>query len=309
MKKFIISALLVSLLLLTSCSNEASDTSSVEENLSASISESSETVSEEASEESVETRIPTSFLLAEISSGSTKSVFTYDDNGNLILTVSYNNGAEYRREKQVYDENGFLVEKETGTSDSTKTETFVNTSSGKPLEGTIKTKSGSTNLSTFSYTYNENEQVIRYEQKDADGKVEQLLEYEYLDENGSYRMLEETYLSAVKRVSEHYYDAAGNEIRSFSGNENGEVYSDVSYTYDENDILINETDENGNIVEYKNVYEDGKLVSRKMISQGEILTSISYSYDEYGNLIKQVGKNASGTVFSEITNVWTPIYE
>lgn len=300
--------LFVSILLLAACSNNVNGTSSGEPDSSAFLSENSETVSGDVSEESVETRIPTSFLLAEIVSGKTKTVFTYDDGGRIVLTVAYNNNVEHNRVKNVYDENGFLIEKEQVTSGNgrdVRTETFVNSSSGKPLEGTIKIKNGSSEfLSTFSYTYDENGNVIRYEQKSGNGQTEMICEYEYLDENGSYRMTTDN-----RTVNERYYDAAGNTIRNFSGSVSGNVYNDTSYTYDENNVLIKETYVDGTVIEYKNVFEDGKLVSKERSSDGEIMSSINYSYDEYGNQITIVEKNAAGTVVSDVTNVWTPVYE
>lgn len=308
MKKSIISVLFVSILLLAACSNNVNGTSSGEPDSSAFLSESSEPVSNAVSEESVETRIPTSFLLAEIVSGKTKTVFTYDDGGRIVLTVVYNNNVEYNRVKNVYDENGFLIEKEQVTSGNgrdVRTETFVNSSSGKPLEGTIKIKNGSSEfLSMFSYTYDENGNVIRYEQKSGNGQTEMICEYEYLDENGSYRMTTDN-----RTVNERYYDAAGNTIRNLSGSVSGNVYNDTSYTYDENNVLIKETYVDGTVIEYKNVFVDGKLVSKELSSDGEIMSSINYSYDEYGNQITIVEKNAAGTVVSDVTNVWTPVYE
>ena len=100
--------------------------------------------------------------------GELESYAKYDANGNVILKIYYDDGAEEDRYEYTYDENGKILKRVSKWGDGTDTVTYTYNSNGKITEYNYSNSDGDSNRMTYSYDDNGNIVGVKlYE----DGKV------------------------------------------------------------------------------------------------------------------------------------------
>jgi YD repeat-containing protein len=232
---------------------------------------------------------------ADTSDGILRSLNEYDENGNLILEITYHaDGSISEKNEYSYDDNGKLI----GTTiyseegDALESRKIYRDDSGKAMKEEIVYMDGS--VDTVSYTYHEGRLAQKMQETD-EGEVENKEIFEY---EGDKITLYEKYDEddrLVYQVKNQYQEGALKKSEIWSS-ENGETFRKVVEFEDgENRRLELKYDEKDRLIE-RNQYEseDGGKVARVVEENPSKKNTTEFIYDDRGNLISQHEKDMHG---------------
>lgn len=226
----------------------------------------------------------------------------YDENGNILEEYNYDTRGELAQQYFFsYDENGRMTEKKLLEPDGTIAErkTFRYNEEGKKDHEKIFYIDDS--FDTVHLTY-ENDLITEKKTVDEDGDVDSLEKLEYQGKN---------------------------LVRHIVMDMDNELVSEKTWTYDENNRVIESTEMDANegitvkrIIEYYDsgnqkevlVYHDDELVQKVLTTEDEnqqVVTiieenkfkknTIQLKYDSRGNAIEQVETDRKGKLVSKVT--------
>lgn len=256
--------------------------------------------------------------LLESISGNTRTVYTYDDRGNLLDKTEEVNGKEARRWTYGYDEkNRVLLEaySEKGV-EQTRT-TYAFDGSGKLTEKAYYTKGKEQWRETYhpdgGYTKDshpqEHEDCREIFNKNGD-LVELIF---YCDGAESYRSIfiyndkgqltqDINYENGIESCrSQYFYNEKGEEIRVRMEFPLAKVESNVKTThnrvsvvYREGKLLTETYFENGTMVRQCHYDDNGQLIKEALYQEGTVHTTHCREYDSQGNCILLITTDAAG---------------
>ena len=261
----------------------------------------------------------TSNWLGEINVDITE--YTYDEYGNeLTFETIDKEGEVTHKVSNVYDDNGYLVEKTKVLYDAeiiTKYEydEFGNVIKEDSNISTIIYEYDNNNIlvkeSAYDennqlmneYEYNENETRRKYVTYEA-GEIRSFYEYnEHGDEIKYYRVGTD---EIVERNYNNEYDTNGNlikvtetmTIKNISTGEIAKEESITEYEFDNHNLLIKSAFDNGSII-YTNEYDSNGNMIESICVNNEITTREVYEYDNNDNLIKYIAYDENGNIASQ----------
>ncbi len=261
----------------------------------------------------------------------------YNEKGNLITEISYYpNGSIIQQLGFFYDDNGNLIEEtlEEEGSEIAERKSHDYLENGKKHKTYVHYMDGS--YDTIEYIYDDKGRLISKITTDPDGDVDQRKEYKFqddkllketeydyednitdeitydYDENGN--LTEMTHYDGIEKITIktlHEYDDQGRRVESLIYNTKGKLVEKHGFSYDEEDRVVKATeetpyennittmqyDEKGNIIEQKEVNEEGEInhfVKRKFDDNNNLLQS-SVKIDRHGQ-----GMNQDYTIRNEI---------
>lgn len=261
----------------------------------------------------------------------------YDEKGNLITEISYYpDGSIIQQLEYSYDEKGNLKEEtlEEEGSEVAERKTHDYLENGKKHKTYVHYLDGS--YDTIEYIYDDKGRLISKITTDSEGEVDQRKEYKFQDDkllketeydhednitdeltynyDDKGNLKEMTHYDGIEKISVktlHEYDEKGRRIESIIYNNKGKPVEKHGFSYDEEDRVIEATEETayenntttmqydakGNIIEQKEVNEDGEInhfVERTFDENNNLLES-SVKIDRHGQ-----GMNQDYTIRNEI---------
>ncbi|MBQ9607953.1 MAG: hypothetical protein IJV15_00750 [Lachnospiraceae bacterium] len=204
-----------------------------------------------------------------------KTIYTYDDNGNLIEEKSYNSSLGdrwFQKWNYFYDEKGRIIK-----------ELFYNQYVPEEFE----------DLSWYqieTYKYDSNGNLVEYYHSDEGASGTTFYEY---DNNG--KLIKATDSSLVGYCTIYEYDANGKISVETSNDKNGNLSHKATYQYDSNGTLVEKvedyenTNDYGDNWRYVEKYDSHwNLCTKTDYKNGEIWDEHEYQneYDANGNLVK-----------------------
>lgn len=236
--------------------------------------------------------------------GDSFTVYTYDEHDNIVRTAEYdaeNNLISENVNEHEYDSNGNLTHTKEYIEGELYSETEYTVGGGE--SSISKYTQYSDDGTKFVNEYDENGNVIKLIDYDADGSVNSTSESVYAqDSNGEWyeKSCTEMYKAGFKIESE--YNEYGHNISRIIYNADGEITANDSweYTYDGDGYFVTIKE-----------YSFGKLVEEsfyKMVTDGDETTNypervVSYNkdggktvfvYDKDGNTVSETRYDASG---------------
>ena len=232
--------------------------------------------------------------LKKVGNGMFFTEYIYDENGNFLRRVNHNGEADC---ECIYDEKGNLIQEKTyfGFGD----ELHI----------------------SYTYTYDENNNIIKIEGKNTGEENSSIREGVYDAKGNLVKVINYTKGSDCKDIVEIEYDANGNIIKTFNNiRSNIDTYtvrkmthyhflmeeifgytfdtwfitrpsSTTEYVYDKkgNEIKSVTTDKEGNKETIEKTYNEGGMLIKTIITKldGTQRTS-EYSYDVYGNMLENI---------------------
>ena len=150
-------------------------------------------------------------------------------------------------------------------------------------------------FATFDYTYDANNNMIKAEYAE-EGELVTVQDYTY---NAAGSLTKEVYTrdGVVIYVAEWFYDENGKLIRSDYNNTEYEYSDTITYTYDADGKMTNESgvDCEGNTYTITfNYGADGRL-AQEVYVEGDFQCTVYYTYDNAGNCIKEETVYLDGT--------------
>ncbi len=242
-----------------------------------------------------------------------ETVYTYNDDGDIIKSVEIVENYKYDEEKQEYDysqkekniyeynyeyeydSNGRLTKYVSVNSKGKRQiEEYAYDSNGNKIKYVKTFNEG--RIETEEYIYDEHNNVIKkltHSNRGNKGIYEVV--YEYYDD-GNIKKESTVESDWNEKFDSYEYDAKGNQIRReliFSG----ELFEyENSYTYDENGRIVTEYRDGSDKYRYPQSFEysydsNGNLLKIVQIFRG---ITTEYSYDEHGNVISMCRSNGDG---------------
>ena len=226
--------------------------------------------------------------------------YEYDDAFRLIGKKTYTQDSLYTTETLSYDENGFQngLKTETPVIGYTEEEAWQNDDAGRKQSGS-KTVSqfGSSEVYTYSVTYDGQGRMLSYTETDSDGAVTDRKTWVYTDENGS------SVCTTLSTVVTEILNGSGARVRYEAATSDGRVYASEEYEYDEDGRILSMT-EDGTVTTY--TYTETEYGTAANIMQnGNPAGTVVSEYDGDGHLIHKVTKDAYENVTEEITVVYS----
>lgn len=192
---------------------------------------------------------------------------TYDDDGNLIKSITTKGDAVLSNGEFVYINGNLVKEVIYNASSGTETKETEYDSDNNPVKVTFVDTDG--RILVDEYRYDEKGTVIWHSHTMNNGHPT-ITEYTY-DNNGNLLTEKCAYNDKLEYLNEYTYNEDGAVLSEIGKNKDGEIATKYVYTYDENNRLIKkETQE----FDKENIYE--------------------YVFDEVGNLIKETVTNENG---------------
>ena len=214
--------------------------------------------------------------------------YTYNDFGDVTLEVTtYENGDPLFYYKNVYDEDGNILEKYRGTSaDDLQIDNRYEYVDGKLMVETVYSFDGSI-MDIYDYTYNDDGLLINKIKRSEDGYVYREYKYEYDDDGRLSHMTDLFY----EYRTEYTYDEEGRTLSEEAYLENGELSYSRKMVYGEYGITDNyfysSKTENHNVTRYD---ENGRKVSEASVDEdGNESVIWTWEYDDAGNMIHSIG--------------------
>lgn len=192
---------------------------------------------------------------------------SYDDDGNLIKSITTKGDKVLSAGEFVYKNGNLVKEVINNASSGTETKETEYDSNNNPVKVTFVDTDG--RVLVDEYRYDEKGTVIWHSHTMNNGQPT-ITEYTY-DNNGNLLTEKCTYNDKLEYLNEYTYNEDGAVLSEIGKNKDGEIATKYVYTYDENNRLIKkETQE----FDKEYIYE--------------------YVFDEVGNLIKETVTNENG---------------
>lgn len=212
-----------------------------------------------------------------------RTVYTYDDNGNLTEQVSYDfEGNEFNHYTYAYDERGNKTEEVNHGKPVEIRTTYVCNEHGDATQVCVYNGDVLTESYTYTYTYDEHGNKTEQIEYDADGSPVWRLTYEYTyDESGRITSQRESLSEDLQsdRILHDFayaYDESGNLKEYSVCDSDGTEVRHYTYTYDEN----------------------GRLTEEALRLYGKEPEKTTYAYDEYGRKALKTDYSRDGTKVS-----------
>ncbi len=188
--------------------------------------------------------------------------YEFDDRGNRIKEISYDEGEAEQEVTRTFDNGNLMHETVLFITDQVSEEiSHVYNSDGLICESVREYSDGSKERTTFEY---EGKLLVKRVLYDDDGEVEQEDTFTY--ENGKVKDHTQMEYGALKKKAVRTYDDKGREIEELR------------------------TDEEGN--ELRVVFEpkDGDKMpdAKVMNTEGKVVEAIVYKYDDQGRLLQEM---------------------
>ncbi|MBQ7971987.1 MAG: hypothetical protein IJ291_00835 [Lachnospiraceae bacterium] len=231
--------------------------------------------------------------------GNTVKTYEYDEKGNQIKRINYEDGELDITVESTYDEMGNLITEKTamGETGIVRTFTYAYDEDGNKIREEFD--NGKEELNDLNrvteFTYDENGNCIYSKGEYADGSVSSVVNSEY-DENGN--LIKESSLYGFAMVPvvttyEYTYDYEGNIVKRVKKEDDGTETVD-EYTYDENGNVLTHLEEGGYILapgRYEYTYDAKGNCTKEVLyfaDTGSHWHTIEYTYDENGNLVEKI---------------------